>query len=483
MAIPKLELKKEYYKIFKTGVPFYDAARLIGAAHLFLGTATAEVEDKDAYWEVSGISTLRDREQMMWVLEEGKRKSHDLNQKSQQLEIVMAQNSFPETFEGLPTSKGYPALKEFDASLQYSPRGIDPLRDAVVISSQGTKPKRSEKQFLLPPHELVIASIGFSFAGYTRSGKQRTYILPIFSDRFVLSSYLTYMRRYQHNASGFVAEVLAALSILLDLAAKKLPVREFVYTRIFGRNIFSASGYLGLERLCSIWWNAVQENNNTALTLLREFRSFLSETRHPRTDEQVQSLARRVADFIANPNVDALIMIERLKSRILAASQNQNKNISGAFSTNKLLNKSEIIKEVGKMIESDLPEIPWQVSEALGKALALDEKGWMNQFTRLENAGNFAQFIHQVEHIVSRGYYREQQEKGQQLNIRGALTGAREIANRLRETSNALQNNDKTFRTFKAIFLLDVLSRQRVRSVHTEQTPAPGSVSQNVTQT
>ncbi len=460
MLPAKLKLAQRPYRVYKTGIVFYDAARLIGVAHFFLGTASAEVEDRGFYWEITGVAVKRDTEQVTWVLEEGKRKSHDLDQKSKQLEEVMNSGDFPQDFEGLPVHKGYPALKEFDAGLQYGPRGVDPLSDAIVISSQGTKPKRKEKQFLLPSHELAAASVGFSFSAYARSGDQRTYILPVFTDRFVLSGFLTYARGFRHPAGGFVAEILAALSILLDLVMRRLPVKDFAFTRIFGQNVYSSSGFLGLERLCNLWWIAVQASDDNVLNLLRDLRAFLSQTKSPKTNEQVQSLARWVADFLANPNVDALTMIERLKARILAASQSQ--NISGAFAANRLLNRSEFIKEVGKMVQSNLPEVPWQVSEALARALALDEKGWMNQFTRLENATNFSQFVQQIEHIISRGLYREQQEQGQQPDIRRALTSAKDLANKLREMSEALQDDDKSFRTYKAIFLLDVLSRQRL---------------------
>lgn len=457
----RIELAQQPYRVYKTGIAFYDAARLIGVAHLLFGTASAEVEDRGFCWEVKGISVKRDAEQIKWVLEEGKRKSHDLNQKSKQLDNVMNLEQSPHDFKGLPVDKGDPALKEFDAGLQYSPRGVDPLSDAVVISSQGTKPKRTEKQFLLPSHELAAASVGFSFAAYARSGKQITYILPVFTDRFVLSGFLTYARGFRHPASGFVAEVLAALSIILDLVARRLPVKDFTFTRIFGQNIYSSSGFLGFERLCDLCWIAVQANDDNVLNLLRDFRTFLSQTASPQTNEQVQSLARWVADFVANPNVDTLTMIECLKARVLAASQS--KNFPGAYAANNLLNRAELVKGVRKMLQIDLPEVPRQLSEALTRALSFEEKGWMNKLTRLENAPNFSRFVQQVEHIVSRGYYREQQEKGAQLSIQQALTQARDVANTLRRMAMQVQD-EKSFRAWRAIFLLDVLSRASVRA-------------------
>ena len=65
MGLPSpIRLQKDHYRVYKTGLPFYDAARLIGVAHLFFGTASAEVEDKGAYWEVSGVSVKRDKYQI-----------------------------------------------------------------------------------------------------------------------------------------------------------------------------------------------------------------------------------------------------------------------------------------------------------------------------------------------------------------------------------------------------------------------------------
>ncbi len=480
MPLPKpLEVKSQTYIIYKTGIPFYDAARLIGAAHLFLGTASAEVEDKGAYWEVRGVQVNRDEEQIMWAVER-------LNPTNTERNLFYRNNSFQwndfQTFfleiDLTRRSGRKEALKaEYDVALQIGTRGFDPLTKYEILAPRSTgETKKKYKDFY---QEVAMATLGRAFAARVTSRTRRQtdemYILPVFKDRFVLSGFLDYQRSFSHPAGGWVAAVFASLSILLDLTTKKLPVVDFTYTQeVKGptrQPIFSRSGYLGLERLCHTWQKAFQENDRNTLNLLRNIRSFLEQTSNQNTDEQVQSLARWVADFVANPNVDALTMIERLKARILAASQSQ--NISDAFAANRLLNRREFIKEVGNMVQSNLPEVPWEVSEALARALTFDEKGWMNQFTRLENATNFSQFIQQIEHIISRGLYREQQERGEQPDIRRALTAAKDLANKLREMSGALQD-DKSFRTYKAIFLLDVLSRQRIRA-GTSREQAAGS--------
>lgn len=471
----KLELIQQPYRVYKTGIAFYDAARLIGVAHLFLGTASAEVEDKGAYWEVRGIQVNRDEEQGMWAVERLNPTDTEWNLFYRHRDHSFQWDDFQTFFSEADLahrSGRKEALKaEYDAALQIGTRGFDSLAKYEVLAPRSTGETR--KKFKDFYQEVAAATLGRAFAARVTSRTKRQsdemYVLPVFKRHFVLSGFLDYQRSFNHSAGGWVAAVFASLSILLDLTAKRLPVADFVYTReVKGptrQPIFSGSGYLGFERLCNFWRRVVQEGDEGSIELLRNIRSFLSRTTSPQTNEQVQSLARWVADFVANPNVDSLTMIERLKARILAASQSQ--NIPGAFAANQFLNWSEIIKEVGKMVQIKLPEVPEEVGKALAHALFFFDrkrgewnKGWMNQLTRMENAPNFSQFIQQAEHIISRGYYREQQEKGQQPNIRDSLTQAKSLANRLKEMSGPLQD-DKTFRAWKAVFLLDVLSRAR----------------------
>jgi hypothetical protein len=478
MGMPKpITLRKDRYWVYKTGLPFYDAARLVGVAHLFFGTASAEVEDKGAYWEVSGIPVQRDKDQILWVIErlrptDKERRLFEKNDKSFRWDEL---SNFFSTPRNSRKGRQEELKAEYDVALQIGTRGIDPLSKYEILAPRSTG--ETKKKFKDYFQEVAVATLGRAVAAYVVSRSKRQteeiYILPIFSERFAISGFLTYERTFQHPGGGWVAAVMAALSILLDLAAKRLPVLDFAYTReVKGptrQPIFSSSGYLGLERLCAYWWSEiVQKESQQALQLLRNFRRFLYETRWQNVHEQVQQLARWVADFVANPSVDALVKIEQLKARILAASRNQ--NLPRAFEARQLLGYSQLLQEVRNMMAMQLPDIPWQVAEAVARALGFDEKGWMNQFTRLENAGNFSQFIQQVEHIVSRGYYREQQEQGQTPNIREVLTRAKELAETLREIETQLRD-EKAFRAWKAIFLLDVLSRARFR----RETPAEAS--------
>ncbi len=249
-----------------------------------------------------------------------------------------------------------------------------------------------------------------------------------------------------------MSNVRAAISILLDLTSQKLPVTDFVYTSVCGQNVILKSGYLGFEKLCRKWWKAVEENNEERLKILTQIKLFLENTARQDTDTQNQELSRQLANFAVNLDVDSLCMIERLKARILASQQN-------IYPALNLFKSPKDIKEVKEMVGLGLPDIPQEVSQALAKALELDEKGWMNQFTRLENATNFSQLIGYVEHIISRGYYRELQKEGRP-NIRNAMNRARELASILKGLSEKLAD-EKKFRAWKSIFLMDVLSRMK----------------------
>jgi len=488
MGLPsQITLQKDcypVYRVYKTGLPFYDAARLIGVAHLFFGTASAEVEDKGAYWKVSGVRVKRDEDQILWAVERLRPPNKANKGSFKERKLFEKKGKFPwdelQSFFSAPLnsrSGRQEELKaEYDAALQIGTRGVDPLSKYEILAPRATH--ETKKKFKDYFQEVAAAALGRAFAAYVKNRIKdqidEIYILPIFREQFVISGFLTYERTFQHPGGSWIASVMAALSILLDLVVKRLPVVDFAYTRKVikvedskRKLIFSSSGYLGLERLCAYWWNEiVEKENQQALQLLRNFRQFLYETKEQNVHKQVQHLTRWVADFVANPSVDALVKIEQLKVRLLAASQSQ--NLQGAFEARQLLGNSQLLKEVKNMMSMQLPDIPWQVAESLARALSFDEKGWMNQFTRLENAGNFSQFIQQVEHIVSRGYYREQQEEGQTPSIREALTKARDLANSLRSIESQLRD-EKAFRSWKAIFLLDVLSRARVRETSAEQ--------------
>ncbi len=455
--MPQIHLKKAIYKVYKTGLPFYDAARLIGAAHLFFGTASAEIVDGGAYWEVNGIEVERDEEQIKWILERIKptQRERSLFQRGN----GFAWRELHEYFAEINKRGRKVELKaEYDAALQIGTRGYDPLKDYRILAPRSTGVR--EKKFFAPFQEVAAATLGRSFAAIaisrTRRQREEMYILPMFSSHIVISGFLYYERFYQHSAGGFVTSVLAATSILLDLTSKKIPVDDFAYTKEVkgpqGLPISSESGYLGFEKLCNLWWKAIEENNEERLGILRQIKTFLENTARQDTDSQNQDLARYLANFIVTLDVDSLCMVEKLKARILASQ----KNVYPAIN---LFKSPKDVKGVKEMMGLELPDVPENVSQALAKALELDKKGWMNQFTRLENASDFSRFIGYTEHIISRGYYNELRKR-RQPNIREAMNMARELASTLKELANILAD-EKKFRAWKSIFLMDVLSRMR----------------------
>ncbi len=345
-----------------------------------------------------------------------------------------------------------------DAALQIGTRGYDPLKDYRILATRYTEVPK--KKFCAPFQEVAAVTLGRSFAArvIVRTNRQREemYILPIFSSHLVVSGFLEYERFYQHPYGSFVASVWAAISILLELASKKIPIVDFVYTKEVktpdGRKlVFSESGYLGFEKLCNLWWEAIEESNKQRLEILREIKSFLENTAHEDIDVQNQNLAWHLANFVTTLDINRLCMIEKLKARILASGQN-------IYLALNLFKNRKDIEEVRKMVGIEL-SIPEEITTALAKSLELDERGWMNSFTRLENATNFSQFIDYIERIISRGYYRELQEQKRE-DIRLAITKAKEVTSTLKKLSEALEE-EKKFKAWKSIFLMDVLSKMR----------------------
>jgi len=476
MMIPKIHLKENTYKVYKTGIPFYDAARLIGVAHLFFGSVSAEIEDRGAYWEVKGIDVRRDEEQIEWIIERERNKSHNFNQKIRQIRESLKElyqkinNNQNISFDGLPTARGgYAALVEFDAALSRGVRGVDPAGNYLLLVSVSTQRNPRGKKYNIKGEDLATASIGFCFSAVARSGNCRAFILPTFifqsnkkhsKKRIVLSGFLNYNRDFFHNAGQHVSNVYAAISILLDLTSQKLPVTDFVYTSVCGQNVILKSGYLGFERLCSLWWKAVEENDEERLKILTQIKLFLENTARQDTDTQNQELARQLANFAVNLDVDSLCMIERLKARILASQEGK---VVKRWALN-LFKSSKDIKEVKKMVGSEV-EIPGNIVECVAAILSLDQKGWMNKFTKLENTSSIEQFVNQLEQIISRGAYVAQtpaqtpeQEKKKE-RVRKAVSNIKNDDLKNLE-SEGLQDS-RTFRVWKSIFLMDVLSRMK----------------------
>jgi hypothetical protein len=445
----------------KTGIPYYDASRLIGTAHLFFGTADAEINDKGAYWEISGITLSREQDQIEWVIEKiagGTGKTSTMERKEilsklfggkRPILYETTMEYFKKNIENQIGTKKLKMKAEYDVTLQTGTRGFDPLSKYEALAPRSTgEPLKHYNEFV---EEVVAATFGRGFSARASSGTRRQRenisILPIFSDRFVIRGFLDYKRNFRHNAGGYVCAVLAALTILDDLKTRHLPVLDFAFTNEVksssGTPVYSESGVLGYDKLCRLWIRAIEDNNTIIETTLRQIRFYLEKTARSdgqKGEKQALELSRWVATFASNP--ESLVKIEHLKARILA-----NKNSDFKYIVQQLFSSKIIVQQAGKMVLENLPVIPSELVKAVADSLSLDEKGWMNKFTRLENASTIDQLLSEAERIVSRGANRSSRVPkslaGINLQSLQALSSIRDI---------------KTFRTTKSVFLLQVLS-------------------------
>lgn len=455
MSPLKLQLEKSVYKVYKTGMPFYDAARVLGVAHLFFGTASAEVQDFGACWEISGIDIQRDEDQINWILERI-RPTNTEKELFHGKKGIFAWKELSEYFtEASKSGRKIPLKMENDAALQIGTRGADPLSKYEILASRSTGEKK--KKFWDLSQEVAVATLGRGFAATVVSRKSRQidtmYVLPIFSDRFVLSGLLEFQRYYQHPAGGNVAAVLAAISILLELTPKRIPVTDFTYNREVKSGttpIFSESGYLGFEKLCTLWLAAVKEDNINRLRVFQQIRMFLSNTARSNLNGQTLELSRHLAYFALNLDVNSLVLIGRLKARILASTKN-------IFPALNLFRSYYDIAEVGRMMETKI-EIPKGLAETVAKILSLEEKGWMNKLTKLENASTMDQFLTEIERLISRGVY-VAQAKNHEIDISGVSD-----IERYNDEEFQKFRDPRTFRSFKSLFLLTVLGKMEIKA-------------------
>jgi hypothetical protein len=463
MKLKKLNLPKLNLQVKKTGIPYYDASRLIGVAHLFFGTADAEVSDKGAYWQVAGIALSRERDQIEWVIDRiaGGRQGRSTMERKEILNKLFngkkpvlydaALEYFKKNVENQIGVKKLKMKAEYDVTLQTGTRGFDPLSRYEALAPRSTgEPLKHYKEFV---EEIVAATFGRGFSARVSGGtlrqKENINILPIFSERFVMSGFLDYNRSFRHNAGGYVGAVMAALTILDDLKSKRLPIIDFAFTNEVkspsGAPVYSESGILGFDKLCRLWIRATEENNTNIQNALRQIRFYLRQTARTegrKGEKQALELSRWIAKFTSNPDIESLVKIEHLKARILA-----NRNSDFKYLAQQLFSSRIIVQQAGKMVLESLPVIPNELVKAVADTLSLDEKGWMNKFTRLENASTIDQLLSEVERIVSRGANRNPQVPKSLAGINPqslqALSSIRDI---------------KTFRTTKSVFLLQVLS-------------------------
>lgn len=329
-----------------------------------------------------------------------------------------------------------------DAALLTGVRGADPLASYSRLAPETSdgKAKASEN-----PYEVQACAFGLGYAARAQFGKNnKVLILPIFEGHFVLNGFLDFRRPFKHVAGGDVSTIWAALGILDDLLGRDLPIADFAYNKEVERTFYEG-GSLGFERLCRYW------RNESSRQVLHDVKRFLDKSQGLDKGNQGVDLARTLAHFAAKPTVDELLLIARLKARLLA-TDSAGRYAPEVAAARALFSEESTTKEAGQMsIEGNtLPEIPDRLTWALAKALDDAGKGWMNKFVRLENASTPDRFLAEVERIISRAAMKPDSRLVYQTfySESGALTDV-----------FALDTRD--FRAYKAVFLLQVLSKLR----------------------
>lgn len=465
-----LKLPTTEITIEKTGLPFYDAARLIGAAHRHASTAGVVVRDEGSRWvlDVPQLAQERELQQLVWVLEA--LPANAPSTKNLRSTVEQHLRSKQQTVDAAQPAKGKKAAKSesavyyyLESALQTGIRGADPLASYRKLASQaGT-------EFPQPIDDVVDAAFGVSFAaislGRPEEGERR--VLPILGtehEHLVLQPFLDFRRTYRHQAGVFVASVWASLALLDELTGHDLPVVDFAYNWGIPR-VQSASGYVGVGRICDLMRKLKEERKRKEegreFFLARQVRRYLAGTAW-QGDATEHDLARALAHFVTSFETKHLETVVRLKARLLARGEAQQDRFAQARARAVLTGAT--IREVQELMRQEV-DIPWGLTQALARWFAGGgSKGWIGNYIKLENTSSGEGFLDVAERILSRA----------QMNTEAPVrySPPRDEQTKL-QWVRALRGSE--FRGFKAQALLDVLARMRVGgSTGTEQTPAVG---------
>ena len=449
MKIPAIETQE--LEVWKTGLPFYDSARLIGAAHRHFGTASVEVEDQGTRWVLRGPRLRVDREpqQLGWVLSDlpefpssVKALRRNVRQALEPREEDPTEGGRRRRSRRAETMLVYYYL---ESALQKGARGPDPLSSYRFLASQGGD------EFRQGMDDAVWLALGASFAAVSRgggeSGERR--VLPVLSgDRMVLGPFMDFRRTFYHQAGSFVAAVWASLAILEDLVEQDVHVSDFAYNWVEPR-VQSASGFLGLNKVCGLTWERRRRGEDVEIT--GQIRQYLRSTRGSAGGKE-QDMARSLAYFVTTASVKYLETVVRLKARLVSEAQGPARRIAeGLFRTRRSLEEVRYIVMAGEK----LPEIPIQLTWAIAnwfKAQQSSEEGggsarWTGDYIKMENASTVDRFLDVVKTIVSRASFNDPNSYSASGRELEKLASAAELRSPAR------------FRAYKALFLLDVLSK------------------------
>lgn len=446
----KLGVATKTYYIQKTGFPFYDACQLVGAMHLFFGTGTSSLYDKNAYWELSGpvlganvanygerlkSKGLENIEKTTLVLE---------NLESTQAEIQAYFKALPPKAKIFEESKQESVSRYLEPAWLTGARGQDAAQYGVLASQRGIPSKR-------PVPELLVATLGLTQVALASGTDEVTTVLPVLENSLQpLTPFIIFRQRYQHGAGGAISAVFASLGILVDLG-QKYRIQDFAFAYHGGRG-FYYSGLLGLHKLCSSF-AGVKEFARQALNYLERTRS---------TDRGVPiDLARLLADFLKNSSLNTLAAIVRTKSRILTDEDIAPWVCSAA---SELLGTPKAIKEALAMAENSkhVPPPSEGLVKALGEVFRAENQGaWIGAYINLERAHKADEFYKEVGKILSRTLSRsENNKKWLASKIRDAISQLTS-----QEVLDACApENQRYFLAHKTTFLLRVLSSMKYQA-------------------
>lgn len=450
----------------KTGLPFYDSARLIGVAHWFFGSSSAEIEDYGSHWKLSGVITRRDADIILWLIDRlSIRSDAALRKKINDIASLPMQEyqEYQKYFTQIPPKKFQEqeaVYKDMEVALQRGTRGHDPLSSYSRLQSEAP----SDAQYKDDKPEVIASAFGASFAALASWQNEKISILPIFSGHFVLGPFLNFTRNYEHPAGGWVSALWASLNILLELEGKNLPVTDFAYNKEIRRTAYE-SGTLGFYKLCRCW----REGKKDTKQALREINLFLSRTTKQGVPEKYLHLARSLSRYLINPTVDGLEQIQQIKARcqydLWGDDPQARRFVHIAIS---LFNEINIIREVARMCGVQSFEIPDSLVRAVANALTMEGKGWFNKFVRLENSCSPDRLFDEVERIISRASYDPEDPDG----FRKVYFPRKEELQKVRDLASAY--DPRTFRAFKAFFLVEILAFMK-RESPTGNADEPGS--------
>lgn len=388
----KLKIPTEEHTVWKTGLPFYDAARLIGAAHLLFGTATVMVEDRGSCWVMRGpkLAGGRRRQQLAWVLEE--LPPYVASAKNLRKTIVDNVLTMLPAASQQATKHESGVYYYLESALQTGVRGADPLASYRNLASQ------AGAEFNQPLEDVANAALGVSFAAICRGGRGEAgerRILPLLErGHLVLGPFLDFRRSYQHEAGSSVAAVWASLALLEELMGRDLPVTDFAFNWVVPRQQ-SSSGYVGVDRVCGLLREHKERGQD--LYFARQVRAYLAGTAR-NADPAEHDLARALAHFTTTAEVKHLETIVRLKARLMAKEEEwPRRRAEGLF------NSAQAVKEVKEMTEQQV-DVPEGLTWALARWFTGGgQDGWIGQFIKLENASGPDRFLDETERILSRG--------------------------------------------------------------------------------